>query len=95
MYTAQISKLFEDGKALGKLRKIKVTILMISAKMATLGLLKIKVFWCKGCDVMISLYDVINKNLSRDSNFVVDVVMWLKFGNYSTSMREIIITSLL
>ena len=44
MYTAQISKLLEDGKALGKLRKIKITILMMSAKMATLGLLKIKVF---------------------------------------------------
>ena len=74
-YTAQISKLLEDSKALGKLRKIKVTILMMSAKMATLGLLKIKVFRCKDYDVMISLYDVIKKNLSRDSNFVVDVVM--------------------
>ena len=52
-----------------------VTILMISAKMATPGLLKIKVFRKKGYDVIISVYDVINKNLSRDSNFIVDVVM--------------------
>ena len=48
---------------------------MMSAKMATLGLLKIKVFRNKGYDVIISVYDVLNKNLSRDSNFIIDVVM--------------------
>ena len=58
-----------------------VTILMMSAKMATLGLLKIKVFWNKGYDVIIFIYEGINKNLSRDSNYTVDVVMWPKFGN--------------
>ena len=72
-----------------------VTILMMSAKMATLGLLKIKVFRNKGYDVIISVYDVINKNLSCDSNFIVDLVMWPKFGNFRTSMREVTITSLL
>ena len=51
------------------------TILMISAKMAGLGLLKINVFWNKGYDVIIFVYDVANKNLFRDSNYVVDVVM--------------------
>ena len=39
-----------------------VTILMLSAKMATLGLLKIKVFWNKGYEVIISVYDIISKN---------------------------------
>ena len=39
-----------------------VTILMISEKMATLGLLKIKVFWNKGYDVTISVYDITKKN---------------------------------
>ena len=72
-----------------------VTILMMSAKMATLGLLKIKVFWNKGYDVIISVHDVTNKILSRDSNYIVDVVMWPKFGNSSISMREVIITSIL
>ena len=72
-----------------------VTILIVSAKMATLGLLKIKVFRNKGYDVIISVYDVINKNLLRDSNFIVDVVMWPKFGNCRTAMREVIITSIL
>ena len=43
--------------------------------MATLGLLKMKVFWNKCYDVIISVYGVINKNLSRDSNYIVDVVM--------------------
>ena len=52
-----------------------VTILMMSAKVATLGLLKIKVFRNKGYDIIISVYDVINRNLSRDSSFIVDVVM--------------------
>ena len=52
-----------------------VTILMISAKMATPGLLKLKVFRIKGYDVIISVCDVINKNVSRDSNYIVDVVM--------------------
>ena len=72
-----------------------VTILMMSAKMATPGLLKIKVFWNKGYDVIISVHDVTNKILSRDSNYIVDVVMWPKFGNTSISMREVIITSIL
>ena len=70
-----------------------VTILMISAKKVTPGLLKVKVFWNKGYDVIISVHDVTNKILSRDSNYIVDVVMWPKFGNSSISMREVIITS--
>ena len=54
-----------------------VTILMISAKMDTLGLLKIKLV------------------LLRDSNYIVDVAMWSKFGNSNISIREVIITSIL
>ena len=30
----------------------------------------------------------------RDSNYIVDVVMWPKFGNYGISMKELIITSI-
>ena len=49
---------------------------MMSAKLTTLGLLKIKVFSNKDYDeVIISLNDVTNKILSRDSNHIVDVVM--------------------
>ena len=51
-----------------------VTILMISAKMAVLGLLKIKVFREKGYDVIIYVHDVTNNISSRDSNFIVNVV---------------------
>ena len=68
---------------------------MMSAKMATPGLLKIKVFWKKGYDVIIYVHDVTNKILSRDSNYIIDVVMWPKFGNSSISMRKVIITSIL
>ena len=52
-----------------------VTILMMSAKLATPGLLKIKIFQNKGCDVISPDYDAFNKILSRKSNYIVDVVM--------------------
>ena len=52
-----------------------VTILMISAKLATLDLLKIKVFFNKGCDVIISVYDVTNKILLNDSIYNLNAVM--------------------
>ena len=68
---------------------------MMSAKMATLDLFKIKVSWNKCPDVIISAHDITNKILSRDSYYIVDVVIWPKFSNSSTSMREVIITSIL
>ena len=43
-----------------------VPILMMSAKMGTLGPLKIKVFQNKGYYILISAHDVTNKILSRD-----------------------------
>ena len=51
------------------------------------GLLKIMVFWNKGYDVIILVDDVNRKILSRDSNYIVDVFMWPKFGNPSISMK--------
>ena len=63
------------------------TILMTSAKMATPGLHKIKVFCKKGYDVIIFVNDVTNKILSRDSNYIADVITGPKFGNSSISMR--------
>ena len=68
---------------------------MISVKMATLGLLLKNVFWDKSYDVVIFVHDVTKKFFSRDSNYIVDVVMWPKFGNSSIPMKEIIITSTL
>ena len=47
---------------------------MISAKMATPGLPKIRIFRKKCYDVIISVHDVTNKILSRDSNNNVNVV---------------------
>ena len=73
----------------------KVTILVMSAKMATPDLPKIKVFWKIGYDVIIYVHDVTNKILSCGSNYMVDVVMWRKIGNSSISMREVIIISIL
>ena len=69
---------------------------MMSAKMATPeGLLKIKEHWIKGYDVIISVHEVANKMLSRNSNYIVDVVMWLRFRNFSISMIKVILTSIL
>ena len=68
---------------------------MMSAKMATPGLLKTTVFWNKGYDVIIPAHDVTNKILLRDSNYIVDMVMWPKFANSSISMKDVIIISIL
>ena len=43
-----------------------VTNLMMSAKMATPDLLKIKLLLNKGCDMIISVHHVTNKTLSSD-----------------------------
>ena len=43
-----------------------VTILMMSAKMGTLGILKIKVFQNKDYYILTSVHDVTNKVLSGD-----------------------------
>ena len=48
---------------------------MMSAKLATPGLLKIKIFQNKYYNVIIPEYDVTNKILSYDSNDIADVVM--------------------
>ena len=71
-----------------------VTVLLVSAKITTLGLLKIKVFWNKGYDIIIFVQDIMSKTSSLDSSEVVDVVMLPKFDRSSTFMREVIITSI-
>ena len=68
---------------------------MMSAKLVPLGLLKINIFSNKGYGIITSAYDITNKILSSNSKYIVDVVMWLKFGNSSISMREVILTSIL
>ena len=72
-----------------------VKILVISAKMTTPALLKIKVFWSKGYYTIYFVYDVTNKILSHDSDIIEDVVMWPKFGNSSICTREVIVTLIL
>ena len=48
--------------------------LMMSANMATLGVLKIKVFLNKNYDVIIFVNSVSSKILSCDSNYILDAV---------------------
>ena len=66
---------------------------MMSPKLATLVLLKTKVFWNKDYDIIIFVYEVTNKFLSPESNYVVTAVMWTMFGKL-TSMREVNTTSI-
>ena len=47
----------------------------MSAKLPTLGLRKIKVIRNEIYDVTTSVHKVINKTLSRDSSYIVGVVM--------------------
>ena len=68
---------------------------MTSVKIAAPGLLKVKVFWNKGYDVIIPVNDVTNKTLSRNSNYVVDMFMWSKFRDSSISLRKVITASIL
>ena len=72
-----------------------VAILIMSTKLATLGLLKIEVSWDKDYDVIIPAYEVINKILSRDRNYFLNVIMWPKFGNCGIFTRKVIITPIL
>ena len=67
---------------------------MMSGKRATPGPLKITVFWNKVYDVIIPDDDVINKILSHNSNYIVDVFLWPMFGNFTISMREVIAVSI-
>ena len=69
-----------------------VTILMVSAKITTPGLLKISVFWDKGYEVIIFAYDATNKILLRDKILLRSCDQSLVT---STSMRKVIITSIL
>ena len=56
--------------------------------MVTLGLLKRKVFWNKGYGDIVYVH-VTNKVSLRESNHIVDVVMWPKFGNSSISIEKL------
>ena len=67
----------------------------MSAKMATPGYLKVKLFWNNSYDVIIIVHAVFNKTLSGDANYIVDMIMWPKLSNSSGSIREVIITSAL
>ena len=67
----------------------------MSAKMDTLGRFKVKLFWNKGYDAKIFVCDVKNKILSRDLDYIANMVMWPKFGNFNISIREVTIISIL
>ena len=58
-----------------------VTILMMPAKLASPGLLTIKIFQNKGYDVIIPDYDVANKDLTWKTAFF-EGWSWFKFSSF-------------
>ena len=52
-----------------------VATLKMPAKLATLGLLKLKSLWNKGYDIIISVHDAISQILLSEPNYTVDVVI--------------------
>ena len=71
---------------------------MEAAWLATIDLLKIKVFWNfwnKGYSVILFVHDVTNKVFSSDPSYIVDFVMCPKLGNSSISITEVIIRTIL
>ena len=56
------------------LEPLRVDLINMVAIDANLGLLKIKVFQNEGCDIIFFVHDVNNKILSRDSNYIADMV---------------------
>ena len=67
-------------------------ILMMSAKLANLALLKIKVLWVKRYDVIISVPEVTNKTFSHDSNCIVNDKCDKRFGTKSQNLTLVKIT---
>ena len=72
-----------------------VKILIMSSQMTAQGVLKITIFWNKGYYVINYVHGIINKIFAHDSDYIVDVANWPKFGNYSISMKEVTIISIL
>ena len=64
-------------------------------KTPILNRVEIKVLWNKGYYIIYYVCDVTNKILSHDSNCIMDVVIWPKFGNCSIYIWEVIITPIL
>ena len=48
---------------------------MMSAKLATLGLLKMKAFWDKVHGVIVYVHDATKRILSHESNHIVNMVI--------------------
>ena len=91
-FNAWFLDLLTFSKSSNAVLKDMVDFFIMSVKLAALGLLKIKIFWNKGHDVIIYVYDV-TKILSLELNYILEVVMWPKFDNSSISMTETIMTS--
>ena len=53
------------------------------------------IIWNKGYDTITPVDHVTNKILSRDWNYIEDVLMWPKLDKFSIYIKEVIVTSIL
>lgn len=71
-----------------------IAVMIISVKLANPDLLQ-KTEFRKKDPWHQNVEDATSKTLSRDPNYVIDIIMWPKFGNTSDSLGEIITISIL
>ena len=64
------------------------------AKLATPVSLGIEVCGNEDYDVIICVYNITDEISLHESNFVGNVVIWPKFGNFSISITAVILTSI-
>ena len=72
-----------------------IVILIMPAKLATPGLLKIIIFWNKVYDVIIKVCDINSKTLPHVKNYIVNAVMLRKFDSSSKSLKDVVIILIL
>lgn len=62
-------------------------------KFVTLDFLETKVCWNKTYDVIVCVYNITSNILLHDSDYIIDVVIWLMFGSSSISKSKVIIST--
>ena len=85
-YTISVS--FHNFVSLRFLLIDEISTLMISAKLATLSLLKIQVFWSKGYGVIISVHDI-TKNY-HVTQIILQMLPWFSFNNLSLTISMVL-----
>ena len=86
---------FVQAEAVNISQKLLDKIRKTLKKLAFIGLFKISICWDYLYDAIRYVYDVINWDLLRKSTYIVNIIIWVKFGkncalftNYITNMSN-------